>query len=69
MRWLRIAGHRAAGIFIVFYGRVQKSWNQFDEYDSPKIRAAPAPVVEYIAPLCLTLLLQQLMCTLRLLRQ
>ena len=31
---LRIAGHRAARILIDFTQRAQKSWDQFDAYDS-----------------------------------
>ena len=36
---LRISGHRAARIFTDFYGRAQKSWDQFDECDSQKLRS------------------------------
>ena len=36
---LRISGHRAAGIFIDFTRRAPESWDQFDEYDSQKLRS------------------------------
>ena len=36
---LSISGHSAAGIFIDFKEEPKKSWDQFDEYDSQKLRS------------------------------